>query len=125
MNNGLYCGKILELDKGARCSLHYHTFKHETFYVLSGIVDFKKWPLVVPVISKWWEIPGEETRLFAGDIVTIEPLTPHQFLGVAHSKIIEFSTHHSDDDVFRFTESEAAPISAYEEHVTSEATEDE
>ncbi len=23
-NNGLYCGKILEINKGKKCSLHFH-----------------------------------------------------------------------------------------------------
>ncbi len=35
-NNALYCGKILEIDKGKRCSLHYHQLKTESFYLHSG-----------------------------------------------------------------------------------------
>ena len=36
VNNDKYCGKILTVKKGFRCSLHYHKKKHETFYVLEG-----------------------------------------------------------------------------------------
>ncbi len=33
-----YCGKLLILKKGFRCSLHYHKNKDETFYVNKGKV---------------------------------------------------------------------------------------
>src|SRR5271154_4872833 len=35
-NGELYCGKILEINKGKRCSLHYHKLKTESFYLRSG-----------------------------------------------------------------------------------------
>ena len=35
-NGDLYCGKILEIRKGKRCSLHYHKLKTESFYLRSG-----------------------------------------------------------------------------------------
>ncbi len=31
-----YCGKILEIDPGKGTSLHFHSNKHETFFVLDG-----------------------------------------------------------------------------------------
>jgi mannose-6-phosphate isomerase len=34
--NSLYCGKILEIRKGKRCSLHYHELKTESFYLHSA-----------------------------------------------------------------------------------------
>ena len=33
-----YCGKKLILNKGFRCSMHYHKNKDETFYILTGKV---------------------------------------------------------------------------------------
>src|SRR5262249_27199605 len=36
VNNELYCGKILEIHQGSRCSLHFHKLKTETFYLHSG-----------------------------------------------------------------------------------------
>lgn len=35
-NGDLYCGKILEIRKGKRSSLHYHKLKTESFYLRSG-----------------------------------------------------------------------------------------
>jgi D-lyxose ketol-isomerase len=32
----LYCGKILEIQKGKRCSLHFHKLKTESFYLRAG-----------------------------------------------------------------------------------------
>ncbi len=34
VNNSTYCGKILNIKKGYRSSIHYHKNKHETFYLL-------------------------------------------------------------------------------------------
>jgi hypothetical protein len=35
-NNPEYCGKVLEIDKGKRCSLHFHKLKLESFYLRRG-----------------------------------------------------------------------------------------
>ncbi len=35
-NSAKYCGKILEIIKGKRCSLNYHQIKSETFFLRSG-----------------------------------------------------------------------------------------
>jgi mannose-6-phosphate isomerase-like protein (cupin superfamily) len=35
-NNDLYCGKILEIRKGQRCSLHFDKLKTESFYLRVG-----------------------------------------------------------------------------------------
>ena len=37
-NTDHYCGKILHLNKGYRCSIHSHKIKDETFYILYGKV---------------------------------------------------------------------------------------
>ena len=36
--NREYCGKKLVLNKGFRCSMHFHKNKDETFYILTGKV---------------------------------------------------------------------------------------
>ena len=33
-----YCGKVLFIKKGHHTSMHYHVDKHETFYVLEGVL---------------------------------------------------------------------------------------
>ncbi len=85
--NETYCGKKLKLFQGMQCSLHHHKIKDETFYVVSGEVAF--------------ELDGEHRVLFPEDSVHVPPLSKHRFGGIENSIIIEFSTHHSDDDTYR------------------------
>ncbi|MBD3350829.1 MAG: cupin domain-containing protein [Candidatus Lokiarchaeota archaeon] len=88
-----YCGKLLYLRKGHRCSSHYHKKKDETFYIISGCVLMEQQAFPACVLT-------------AGDIVHIPPGTNHRFTGLENSDIIEFSTHHEDSDSYRNTESE-------------------
>jgi len=91
VNNSLYCGKILSLKKGFRCSLHSHHKKDETFYVISGKVRMEA---------------GNNIRtMVAGDSVHILPMMKHRFTGIENSKIIEISTQHFEDDSYRLEES--------------------
>lgn len=89
--NKEYCGKKLILFKGYRCSYHYHKIKDETFYILSGKVLM--------------EINGEERIMLPGDKVHILPYTKHRFSGIEPSEIMEFSTHHIEEDSYRESES--------------------
>ena len=45
-NGDLYCGKILEINKGKRLSLHFHKIKSESFYLRTGrlVVRIKESP---------------------------------------------------------------------------------
>ena len=82
-----YCGKILQLKKGFQCSLHLHKVKSETFLVLTGKVRFelgKKIAILKPM-----------------DIVDVPVNTLHRFSGLKDSVIVEFSTHHEDEDSYR------------------------
>ena len=92
VNNDKYCGKLLYLNAGATCSLHYHPKKQETFYCLKGTV------LLL--------VQGEE--FFLEEPYTILPNAPHQFHGITDAVLLEVSTPHRDDDVVRLTESKAA-----------------
>jgi len=87
MNNDLYCGKILFVKKGHRCSIHYHKIKDETFYILSGELRL--------------ELLGETIILKKGDQYRLYPNTMHRFSGVKDTKILEISTHHEDSDSHR------------------------
>lgn len=94
-NTPLYCLKLLQINPGGCCSLHYHPKKDETFYVNEGSCHVQI---------------GEETReLVPGDSVRIPPGTPHRFWvpkGQAKGcEIMEVSTHHDDSDVIRLEES--------------------
>ena len=106
-NDHKYCGKILMVNGGLRCSLHYHEKKTETFYCRSGwlwvriLHDVKGWDL------KAWGCtnfkPYEQIfTLQAGDVLELEPGVVHQFGGIEKtSEIIEFSTQHFEDDSYR------------------------
>ncbi len=85
--NREYCGKKLILRKGFRCSLHYHQNKDEVFYILSGRVLLEV---------------GESFRVLGpGDHQHIAPGVVHRFWGLEDAAMIEFSTHHEDEDSYR------------------------
>jgi len=90
--NKEYCGKKLVLKKGFRCSMHFHKIKDETFYVISGKV------LIELGTKKWILNPIDAVHIPIG--------AKHRFTGLLDSEIIEFSTHHIEDDSYRVTQSE-------------------
>ena len=91
-NDPLYCGKILRLRRGKRCSLHYHKKKTETFYLQAGRV---KMELV------HGDGRRETLEMKPGDALEITPGLVHRFTGIEDSEIIEFSTQHFEDDSYR------------------------
>lgn len=99
-NDELYCGKILVVNAGKRCSLHYHKLKTETFYLQQGRLRFELTDLdsaqqTPPVIR-------EEFEMRPGDTLLLRPGMVHRFTsleGDAH--IFEFSTQHFDEDSYR------------------------
>ena len=101
VNNDRYCGKLLYINEGATTSFHYHDVKHETFYVMGGTVTLTR--ELVPFGGT------QKQTLLPGDIVELKPKCYHQLFGVTDACVVEFSTPHSDSDVFRLTESKAAP----------------
>ncbi|MBU2104686.1 MAG: cupin domain-containing protein [Nanoarchaeota archaeon] len=86
-NTDKYCGKLLKIEKGKRCSIHYHKIKDETFYILEGRVLM--------------EVDNKIAIMEKGEVVRIVPLTKHRFSGLKDSIIIEISTHHDDSDSCR------------------------
>jgi len=98
INNDMYCGKLLNLQRGMRCSVHYHLKKHETFYLLSGKILMEMGDNLMRSV------------LNIGDSQVIEPGQKHRFTGLEDSRIIEFSTHHEDNDSYRDTKSGSADL---------------
>ena len=94
-NNKKYCGKVLELKKGFRCSFHSHKIKEETFIVVQGKV------LMENDEKTWVMRPGA--------VQHIPPGLAHRFTGFEDSLIIEASTTHYEDDSYRKTKSEEVP----------------
>ncbi len=92
-NSPNYCGKILVLEKGKRCSLHHHIQKKETFYIQSG-------RLTMRTVDE----SGKESifEMNKGDVFEISPGLKHQFTGIADvTEIMEFSTQHFESDSIR------------------------
>ncbi len=80
-----YAGKILEVDRGHLLSLQKHRVKHETLYLLSGIVRLT--------------LDGEVVEWLPGQVVAIVPETVHRMEALEDSVILEVSTPELDDVV--------------------------
>ena len=93
--NREYCGKKLVLNKGYRCSVHRHKIKDETFYVIKGRILM--------------EINDRRRILLPGDKQHIAVGEAHRFTGLEYSEMIEFSTHHREDDSYRDVPSGKVP----------------
>ena len=91
-NTPLYCGKILYLTKGYRCSIHHHQLKDETFYILKGHVLL--------------EAGGKSYAMTVGDAIHIPPNLKHRFTGITYAEILEVSTQDFAHDSYRTTKSE-------------------
>jgi len=100
-NNEKYCGKILYLNKGYRCSIHYHKNKDESFYLMVGKIIL--------------EINGKQRVMEENDVQRITPGTRHRFSGLEQSVIIETSTPHEEKDCYRETQSEKIPEEEFNE----------
>jgi quercetin dioxygenase-like cupin family protein len=92
-NDEDYCGKLLRFRKGGKFSMHFHSKKTETWYVRKGMFE---------LITIDTRIAARQTiSLVEGDIVHIEPNTPHQLIALEESEIFECSTPHNDNDSYR------------------------
>jgi mannose-6-phosphate isomerase-like protein (cupin superfamily) len=88
-----YCGKILRFKKNAKFSLHFHSKKTETWIINKGLFS---------LITIDTRIAARQTiTLTEGDIIHIEPNTPHQLIALEYGEIFECSTPHYDDDSYR------------------------
>src|SRR5205823_1677037 len=93
-NNDLYCGKILEINKGKRCSLHFHKLKTESFYLRAGRLKVR--------VKESAESPTlEEFELNAGECMDVPIGLVHQMEALEDSELLEFSTQHFDSDSHR------------------------
>jgi mannose-6-phosphate isomerase-like protein (cupin superfamily) len=93
-NNPLYCGKILEIRKGRRCSLHYHKLKTESFYLHKG-------RLKIRVKESVDSGHLDEFEISPGDCMDVSPGLVHQMEALEDSELFEFSTEHFETDSYR------------------------
>lgn len=95
VNNDLYCGKRLHFTQlDGSTSLHFHVKKHETMYVESGFFE-----IIVADVTNGLK---KHLFLYEGDSVEIVPYLPHRIIArEVPAVLVEFSTHHDDDDSCR------------------------
>jgi uncharacterized RmlC-like cupin family protein len=91
--NDKYCGKMMNFNKGAKFSMHFHAEKDETWYVLSGqfnvfYIDTKDAQVHVEVLNP-------------GDTWHNPPLLPHQLICIEQGTVVEVSTADSVEDNYR------------------------
>ena len=89
VNTEEYCGKLLYLVKGKKCSWHYHNLKDETFYVQSGKILLK---------YSDTDTPESEVILGPGDNFHVYRGLRHQMIALVDTELFEFSTQHFDED---------------------------
>jgi len=91
--NDKYCGKLLKFNTGAKFSMHFHSKKDETWYVLNGKFEVKY------IQTK--DASMRNAILNEGDVWRNEPLEPHQVICLEEGTIIEVSTPDSVEDNYR------------------------
>ena len=94
VNNEEYCGKLLYLAKGKKCSWHYHLLKDETFYIQSGKILLKYSDHDIIEDAK-------ELILEKGDNFHVYRGLRHQMYALEDTELFEFSTQHFDSDSIR------------------------
>ena len=97
VNNNLYCGKILHIDKDKGFSWQYHKTKDETFYILSGkcLLFFSNENNIMHAFTK---------KLLPEEVFRIFPFTRHKIIALEDTEIIEISTQHFNEDTYRLKE---------------------
>ena len=93
-NNRDYCGKLLYIVKGKKCSWHYHILKDETFYIQSG-------KLILTYGDDDDIEIANKTVLRKGDHFHIYRGLRHRMYALEDTELFEFSTQHFDEDSIR------------------------
>ena len=94
VNKKEYCGKLLFIKKGKKCSWHYHILKDETFYLHSG-------KIMLYYSDNDDFLQAKSLILNPGDKFHIYRKLRHQMLALEDSDLYEFSTEHFDEDSYR------------------------
>ena len=92
-NDSDYCGKILKFKDGAKCSMHFHLKKKESFYVIKGEFLLK--------FIDTEDATHYEKRIHVGSVIEINQGDPHQLIALTEGEILEISTQHFDEDSYR------------------------
>ena len=96
-----YCGKILCILAGQSTSMHYHLEKHETFYVLDGILKLELLNTGDGKMETLTLKEGETYEIDRGQPHRLSAYTPEWMQPKENTRIIETSTFHKDEDSYR------------------------
>jgi mannose-6-phosphate isomerase-like protein (cupin superfamily) len=88
-----YCGKFMQFKSGSKCSMHFHTNKDETWYILSGKFKVK--------YTRTATAAQFEKDLIVGDTWNNPPNFPHQIICIETGTILEVSTPDHKEDNYR------------------------
>jgi len=94
VNCPLYCGKILFISQGKKCSWHYHKLKDEVFYIQRGAIE-------VIFSNKDDPMKANKMVLVEGDKFHVPSGMRHQMYALKDTELFEFSTEHFDEDSIR------------------------
>ena len=72
-----YCGKYLFVFDGQTCPMHRHKEKHETFFIVKGMVRM--------------EYDGDVREMHEGDVLPVDQWKYHSFTGVGPALLLEIS----------------------------------
>tara|TARA_B110000003_G_C16653104_1_gene535184 strand:+ start:1032 stop:1376 length:345 start_codon:yes stop_codon:yes gene_type:complete len=89
-HNEKYVLKRLFMKKDNRCSLQYHDYKHETLYVVTGLLK-----LTVGTSMETLDT----VELHPGDSYVLTPKTIHRMEGLVDTLYLESSTPELEDVV--------------------------
>lgn len=137
LHNAEFCAKVMTLERGARCSIHFHALKKEMFIVTKGAILIELWPQLSPedfaiddkirpgldlsnpakMLVLTNQMPQQIGRYgieIAGqphESVYIDNNVPHRFIGLGdYNVFIEASTHDKAEDSYRLINSRSPDI---------------
>jgi hypothetical protein len=93
VSNENYCGKFLHFNLGARFSMHFHRYKKESWYCLSGKFEIE-WIDTI-------DASLHAERFLPGQTWTNTTLKPHRIICIEEGTIMEVSTADYKDDNYR------------------------
>ena len=115
-----YCCKVMSIEPGANCSIHFHKNKSENFCVIRGILRVEMWPQLpedygqkeessILTINPRVDLvdPFDPLEMRNANHIIIPQRTPHRFTGLSEypTLFVESSTFDEASDSYRIIES--------------------
>lgn len=92
-NNGVVSIHFLKIKKGGYCSEHYHRFKSNKFFIITGNLQIRIWTD---------DNNSDDTVVWAGESCEIEPGYYHQFRALTDVECLEvYETRLREPDIER------------------------